>query len=134
MSDTVVVKWRGDAVKAKWKDAKKKMVTSIVKAAVADIRANAPVDTGFMRDSTYGVSESGAEGNPSPRSSRMSSPKYGGTRNYESVGAPARGSADAVIGNGAAYAFWNERRAPFVYPAVERAVSGIAQHIEVLSD
>ena len=114
------VKWHGQRVRAEIKGATEasiaKLAFGIEAGAKQRITDNQQIDTGFMRNSVYTVTQaSGARGG-------TNSGAYGGQKRESAPMVPL-GDADAIVGVGAVYAIYNEVRRSFLRAAFEQEIA-----------
>ena len=133
MADTKI-KWNGRDVKRQADTALKTIGAKIAFDAEAEtkstITAKGLVDVGFMRNSTYANTHEGKRGGAA--SGRFVTGKTGRSVKRASARMASIGDSLAVVGVGALYAIFVERKWPFFRPSVERvsaAVGGIARII-----
>ena len=109
----MAVKWYGDEVLLKLKDATAEMIDKAAFLIEGQAKINAPVDTGFMRNSIYVVT---------PKSNTYSAAKGSArsARNDRDVAPQANPPENgAVVAVGAEYAIYQEMQQAFLYPALE---------------
>ncbi len=127
------VKWNGATTARKTERFREAVVNKLafdleskVKLKITD---NDQVDTGFMRNSTYTATASGAS-SPGAKSGRYHSRRTGRSVKRVAARTVKPGRKDAVVHVGAIYAIYQERRRPFVRPSVESmrgAIGNIAR-------
>lgn len=124
--------WKGKKIKAQAGEHTKAVCHKAgfdIEARTKDnITKNNQVDTGFMRNSTYTRTDSSVKGGA--KSGRYLSTKTGRSVKRRTAPPASLRGAEAVVGVGAIYAIYQERRKPFMRRAVqdvERALGQIAQ-------
>ena len=110
MSSGFRLNWRGDQAAVVVTDATRKGLLQLGYQLEGEIKVGAPVDTGFMRNSTY-VHSSGAS----------TFQAQNGSEGQQTASSPPAADDDTVIvGVAADYAIYVESTQPFVYPAMQR--------------
>lgn len=110
MSD---VNWYQDKVMAAVKDAEQEFLLALAFQVEAEAKVNAPVDTGFMRNSSYVV---GAGQNTFV-------PRHDGDKETTPSPATPQDDQEVVIGFAADYTIYVESTQPFIYPALQSVVA-----------
>lgn len=106
------INWYEQDVIAKVADASAEFLLAMGFQVEAEAKVNAPVDTGFLRNSSY---VNGAGQN-------TFTPRQDGDREtVSSIPTPADG--EVVVGFAADYAVYVEAEQPFLYPALQRVAS-----------
>jgi len=119
------VKWYRQAFEVKLGQATDEIVRKVAFDIQAEAQSNAPVDTGFLKNSIYTVT-----GGASGYGAANQSGEYtnGAGQNTKRVLAPERGldrDVGALICAGASYALFVELKQPFLYPAAKKIVDTV---------
>jgi hypothetical protein len=114
--------WYGGRIKGQVDDRTKEAAAKLAFDIQGKTQAASRVDTGFMRASVYTTTVNGVN------SSAMGNGRYRDKRGYmakrRAVAPHGLSGADAVVGIGAIYAIYVERKYPFFRPAIEAGVAG----------
>lgn len=128
----MAVKWYGDEVRLKIKNATAKMVTEaaflIEGQTKVNIRNNGQVDTSFMMNTVYAIGPENAHTAVDKSGKYYSSAEQ---RQVERRAAPLQAPPEdgGIVGVAAEYAIYQEARIPFLYPAVETVAAIMAGEI-----
>jgi hypothetical protein len=111
------VKWYEQDVLLRVENASAEFLLALGFQVEAEAKVRAPVDTGFLRNSSY---VNGAGQNTFvPRHETLTSKKTGQTAEHETVGSAQSAEDGVAVGFGADYAVYVEAEQPFLYPALQ---------------